>query len=347
VQVDDGPGQPAAEGRDHVDEHLLAQDADAEAAGGGLVVPDRRQREPEPRTEDRVGEQHGAGAHAERPPVGAVGAERALEAGSREDGDALAAAGVDVDIGAVDRQQMEHLGDHPGADREVPAAQPEREERRRQRDRGGDEAGERDRRERMDAAVVAEQVEAVGADPDERLLADRDEAGVAGEEVPHLGERKQREELDEVPRLPLARPPGHRHEHAEAGGDDDGAADAEPRAPDDAHGGLRLGLRRRLGHEASARANSPRGRSSSTARKNRWPPRTPQPGEICALTVWAIPSATPPTSVPQSEPRPPMITASKANRSRVGPVVGAKLVRTPRKIPAIATVASEIAIATA
>ena len=53
----------------------------------------------------------------------------------------------------------------------------------------------------------------------------------------------------------------------------------------------------------------------------------------------------PASSVPHSEPSPPMITASKPKMSRAGPTDGENVVRIARKTPAIATVASEIAIA--
>ena len=44
-------------------------------------------------------------------------------------------------------------------------------------------------------------------------------------------------------------------------------------------------------------------------------------GSICAPTVCATPRTMPPTSVPQSEPMPPMTTASNAKMSCVGPAV--------------------------
>ena len=73
----------------------------------------------------------------------------------------------------------------------------------------------------------------------------------------------------------------------------------------------------------------------------------PQPGESFAPTVCATPSMTPPTSVPHSEPSPPMITASKAKSSRSGPLLNVNVVRMPRKIPATATMPSDSAIASA
>ncbi len=59
-------------------------------------------------------------------------------------------------------------------------------------------------------------------------------------------------------------------------------------------------------------------------------------GSICAPMVWATPSTIPPSSVPHSDPRPPMTTASNAKISCVGPMNGSKAERiagTPRPAP--------------
>ena len=45
------------------------------------------------------------------------------------------------------------------------------------------------------------------------------------------------------------------------------------------------------------------------------------------------------------EPSPPMMTASKPNISRAGPIAGSKLARTASSTPATATMASDSAIA--
>ena len=63
---------------------------------------------------------------------------------------------------------------------------------------------------------------------------------------------------------------------------------------------------------SAARGKSPRGRSTSTTRKARCPARICHSGLILAPTVWATPMMTPPASVPQKLPNPPMITASNA-----------------------------------
>ena len=72
----------------------------------------------------------------------------------------------------------------------------------------------------------------------------------------------------------------------------------------------------------------------------------PHPGDSLAPTVCAIPSTAPPTSVPHSEPSPPMMTASKAKSSRSGPLLNVNVVRMPRNTPATATMPRDSAIAT-
>ena len=63
--------------------------------------------------------------------------------------------------------------------------------------------------------------------------------------------------------------------------------------------------------------------------------------------VWATPRTMPPTRVPQSEPMPPMTTASKAKISWVGPDEGEKLDRIPKNVPAMVTVPTAMAVASA
>ena len=71
----------------------------------------------------------------------------------------------------------------------------------------------------------------------------------------------------------------------------------------------------------------------------------PQPWWMWSPRTWAMPSTIPPTSVPQSEPRPPMMTASYAKISRRGPALGLKVVRMPMKTPPMATMARAKAMA--
>src|SRR4029450_13239593 len=141
---------------------------------------------------------------------------------------------------------------------------------------------------------------------------------------------------------PQRRGPEHGHRHQRR----DGAGAAGRWGPVDLHPVRRLGGRGG-GHVVTGFPNRPDGRNASTARNTRGPGSTPQPGESWAPRGWAPPSTIPPASVPHKDPSPPMMTASKAKISRVGPSAGEKVVRMPRKIPAMATVARARPVATA
>src|SRR5690606_7409427 len=136
-----------------------------------------------------------------------------------------------------------------------------------------------------------------------------------------------------------AGPPGRGDECGDQQDADDEADAARGRRADDAEG--------TLGHQPSILGKRPRGLSARMRKKTRWPARIWKPGAICAPSVCATPSTMPPASVPQSEPRPPMITASKPKMRRPGPLAGSKLVRTARKMPAMATTPAETAMASA
>ena len=83
-------------------------------------------------------------------------------------------------------QQGDRLGNHPGADRELAATKPQHEQRQqgceRRRGDGGKDHGEVGLN-----ALLGDEDCPVGAETDEGLLADRDQAGVTGEGVPHRG----------------------------------------------------------------------------------------------------------------------------------------------------------------
>src|SRR4029077_4450643 len=234
------------------------------------------------------------------------------------------------------------LGDGPRADREVSAPEPEAERGGRQRGGRGHQPGARHGQARMRRGAVGEPEEGVAAEAPVGLLADRDEARVAGEQVPHLGEPEQRDELHQDPHRARVPPRGQARQHGQPQRGADQAGAAGPRGAAGADG---PGARGRAQATLRAFANRPWGRRSSTARKTRCPVRMPQPGDSLAPTVCATPSTAPPTSVPQSEPSPPMITASNAKSSRSGPLAKVKVVRMPRNTPATATMPRESAMA--
>src|SRR5262249_7796262 len=187
--------------------------------------------------------------------------------------------------------------------------------------------------------VVGQYDQRIAAEADVGLLTDRHKARVAREQVPHRGQDEQRDELDDRAHHASIAQPRHRAQRAHDEHGDAHAGAARRGGPRDANGRLDAQSRRR------DFVKSPAGRSSRTARKTRCPVSTPQPGDSFAPTVCATPRITPPTSVPQSEPSPPMMTASNAKSSRSGPLANVNVVRTPSTIPATATIASESAIA--
>src|SRR4029453_18714633 len=135
-------------------------------------------------------------------------------------------------------------------------------------------------------------------------LPHRDHAAIAGEEIPHLSEDEQAYRLDHQPERAGIRPPRQRGEEA-------GERGAAPEAGAAVTDGVRGGGTRH-GDQSRVRGKRPSGRVRSTARQARWPTRIPQPGSKRKPTACATPRMTPPPKVPQNEPMPPMITASKA-----------------------------------
>ena len=73
----------------------------------------------------------------------------------------------------------------------------------------------------------------------------------------------------------------------------------------------------------------------------------PQPGSSRKPICWVMPRIMAPASVPQKEPMPPMITASKANSSSIGPSAGDTVVRMPCSAPASAISTKAMAVASA
>ena len=82
---------------------------------------------------------------------------------------------------------MQRLGEHPHADGEFAALEAQHEEGNGDREqRRADRACEQGRIGRK--ARRREPDGEIGADPEERLLPDRDEPGVARKRIPHRGE---------------------------------------------------------------------------------------------------------------------------------------------------------------
>src|SRR5205807_9875263 len=194
-------------------------------------------------------------------------------------------------------------------------------------------------------AVLHQHQHGVSPDTDVGLLADRDQPAVACEQIPHARQHQQDEGVDQEIGHVRVDDVGKRREQD----DHDRRADQPPqrwsaRSRDPNGGGPGSGRNR--GHHVASRARiNPWGRSASTARNTRWPASTPPLGSIWAPTACATPRMTPPARVPQREPTPPMMTASKAKISRAGPALGSNDDELPSARPARATVAKAIAAA--
>ena len=210
-------------------------------------------------------------------------------------------AGAAAELLHLREHQAIDLGHHPGADGEVGAAQAKHDERRGKGEDAGDDPSERDRNEGVEARHDGECEQQIPAEADERLLPYGDEAGVASEQVPQLRQRQHVEDEDQVLHQ---RPAGEERQRREQR--HEGNADQRRGAR-----GLRGGGDA-VGHQSTARGNSPRGLSTSTIRKATWPARICHSGLMWAPMVCATPMMMPPASVPHRLPSPPMITASKA-----------------------------------
>src|SRR5436309_3301752 len=209
------------------------------------------------------------------------------------------------------RRQRRDLGQHVAdgdtqdfaererADGEVGASETEGDRADEQRERGrGQRAQPRPREHRP--LGDPERARDEGAEAEERRVAEVDLAGVAGDDVPRLGER-------------------HREEHEEE-------EVQHVVAPDDEWHRRQGGQRRHAEREPPAtahRAKSPRGRATSTARKMTRPTTSRYgPPNANALAASARPRTRPPTKVPSIEPSPARTTTMSAFSVHSSPMDG-------------------------
>ena len=96
---------------------------------------------------------------------------------------------------------MGELGDDPHADGEFAALETQHQRRQRQRQRADDDRGEEQRRVDADAGIGEPHGE-IGAEAEERLLADRHQSAIADQRVPHHREdhvnEQRRQPVDAV-----------------------------------------------------------------------------------------------------------------------------------------------------
>ncbi len=304
AQVERRAGQRRPERGDRPDREPGAVHVRPEAPRSSFVVADGLHPQTESRTEDDVAHDDRADAGDEREPVRDVLPRREVVVGHLDRRSAAAA-----DARVVDHQEAAHLGEDPGADREVAPPQTERDQPHRDRHDHRRDRRDHDGEIEIEPLVVDEHDHAVGAETDEGLLADGHDPGEPGQQVPHLGEGDQREQLDHLElrrRLGERRQQRQDHDRHER---DDAEDPARRRGAADHERGRQSAIR--SGH-AWTFPNMPVGRVARTARNTAWPVSSPHCELYSRPRAWATPSVIPPASVPHNEPRPPMITASNA-----------------------------------
>ena len=134
------------------------------------------------------------------------------------------------------RRQREDLGDNPGADREISAAQSKHRDRNRYRQKSRKRTGDQQRHVDVHIQRAGQIEQRIAAETDIGLLADRDETGIPGEQIPQLGEREIVGHLGDEPHLAGVAPPWHGDQHRERDDGDDGKDATGPRSAIDPNG---------------------------------------------------------------------------------------------------------------
>ena len=259
------------------------------------------------RAQQQVDQHDGADGDRERGPVDRRFPPHAARCDALHHRRRQAQAGAAAERRHLGEGEHVHLRHHPGADGEVGAPQAEDDERRRHGEERRGNARQRDRGQGMDARVHRQHEERVAAEPQERLLPDRDQPGIAREQVPELREGEVVGDLHDRPHVRAPAPEGERDQDGETQQRGQRAIAARAGAALDPVGGGAA-----LAHRSLVRGKRPLGRSTRTIRKATWPARICPPGWNLAPIAWATPRITPPASVPHRLPSPPIMTASKA-----------------------------------
>src|SRR5262249_2992235 len=218
----------------------------------------------------------------------------------REDDEVGAAGAVDELVGEIGEQHREAEGD----EREIEPLDAERGEADQRADDEAQRHRDRQRRDEVPAVVVHEDGAGVRAEAEERAVADRYLAVVAGEDV-EPGRRdpdvdRRRPELH-VGRLMLLRDPIAEHVHRRDRDDD---RDERTR---------QAGV-----HTRSVRTvpNKPAGRKSNTSRIKPNGTTSSMPlnaSMYCTVSALATPTMRPPTTAPTGLSKPPSAVAANAN----------------------------------
>jgi len=255
-------------GGDDKHHHARAIDVDAVRLRRCLIVADRLQGKPiagAKKEHDHADD--GDGERKEYPvDQGLASAARAcdrLDHGRRQ---------TDTRAAADRRHELEDLqedfGDHPGANGEISAAQLQQQQNDRNGDQRADDTGKRQTKHRIEASPKRAQIERIAAEPNEGLLTDRDQPGVAGQKIPETRQRHERVNFGGKTHHLAVAPIGQGNEHC---------CQHEPKCHADAARQGRMDdprLRRRadiLHAHTDTFGNSPCGRTISTSRKATWP----------------------------------------------------------------------------
>ena len=123
----------------------------------------------------------------------------------------------------------------------------------------------------MHAGEHGEREQQIAAEADKGLLADRDQPGIAGEQVPQARQRHIGEDLGQAAAASCAVAPGGRQRQRDQADRDQRDADRGSTA-----------WRARRGSSRHLRETGPAGRTARMARNTIWPASNCQPGSICA-----------------------------------------------------------------
>lgn len=188
-------------------------DPDAEDARGDRIATDGPRVKPEPGSHEQ---EHAADRECrddQRGPVDHRLAEHRAVARQSWQADAGGAA----DRGGKGHRDLEHRGHDQAGHREVAAGQPEQQPGHRKGHQPRDDRRGGDARERVDP-VHRDQVQAVRADAEVRVLPERRQAAEAGQQVPRGGHRDEGERHDQRLLRGTAGEVGHGGEHRQPHG---------------------------------------------------------------------------------------------------------------------------------
>ncbi len=201
--------QPRPERGEHIDQELGAVDIDPHAFGGDLSVLDGRKRQPQPRAQHDIGDDHDHHDNRQRPPIdddlarrrranpeqlcGEIAPDHFRSGRARQ-----RRAGAPAQCRPDGGDQPEHFGHHPGDHREIGALQSEHHPPHRNGQQRHEPRRDQHRNQRIGPHHDHHVEHAVGAHAHKGLLPHRDQPRIAGHEVPALRKPDQHEDQDQI-----------------------------------------------------------------------------------------------------------------------------------------------------